>query len=125
MKCPNCHKTSNKRGRYLRPSDQKIIQRFQCKNCKKSFSTQTTNFDYRLRKRKNNQMIFRLLCSGQSQRRCALLLGVKQETIARRVRLFGRIAKKNLENYRAFDPAYCRWRQDKKDSSSWCWKYCC
>ncbi len=100
MKCPICAGPSSKRGSYTRPSDRRIIKRFQCRSCNKSYSTQTLNFDYRLRKRQHNQLIFRLICSGQSQRRCALLLGLKQEAIARRIKLFGRLAKRNLENYR-------------------------
>lgn len=100
MHCPKCHSQTRKRGFYKRPSDQKRIQRFHCLTCKKSFSKQTFNFDYRLRKRRINQICFRLLCSGVSQRRCALVLGVKPEAIALRVKLFGNASRRNLSTYR-------------------------
>ncbi len=100
MNCPICSAPAIKRGVFIRSSDRRHIQRFHCKKCNKSFSTQTLNFDYRLRKRSHNQLVFRLICSGLSQRRCALLLGLKQESIARRVRLFGNTSKMNLKAYR-------------------------
>ncbi len=101
MTCPDCKGLATKRGFYIRPSDRKSIQRFHCKPCQKSFSTQTLNIDYRLRKRQFNQMIFRLLCSGQSQRRCALIFHLKPIAIARRVSRFAAVAESNLSIYRS------------------------
>ena len=97
--CPNCQSREKiiKRGVYIRPSDKKKIQRFQCKICFKSFSTQTTSFDFRLRKRRINQSIFRHLAKGSSQRACAELFGVHPMTIARRVSRFGACAKAQLK----------------------------
>ena len=84
--CPHCKKTENivKNGFYKRPSDGVRFQRFYCKNCHKYYSTQTSSYDYRLRKRKINQAVFRLLCKGASQRGSALILSVDRKTIARR-----------------------------------------
>lgn len=97
--CPN--KCSQefivKNGFYKRPSDQLKIQRYQCKKCHKTFSNQTHSFNYRLRKRRINQMVFRLLAKGVSERGSAQILSVKPQTIARRVRLFGRTAAKHLK----------------------------
>ena len=100
MNCPTCQKLATKRGTYLRKSDSKLIQRFFCKECAKSFSEQTLRIDYRHRKRRSNQIIFRLLCSGVSQRRCAMIVGVKPEAISRRVQRYGRVAEQNLKIYR-------------------------
>lgn len=93
--CPKCKTKSRivKRGFYFRPSDKKKIQRFQCKNCLKSFSSQTISFDFRLRKRRINQFVFRLLAKGSSQRSVAETIGVHPMTIARRVTRFGACAK--------------------------------
>jgi transposase-like protein len=98
--CPKCHSSSSvtKRGIYKRVSDNANIQRFHCKICQKSFSSQTHSYSYRLRKRDLNQMIYRLLCKGSSQRGCAQVLGVTPRTIARRVPRFG---KCSLEHLRA------------------------
>lgn len=97
--CPLCQKSTSivKRGKYIRASDRKIIQRFRCKNCGKSFSSQTLSYDYRLRKRYINQMFFCLYSKGNSQRACAQILGVDKKTIARRVYRFGACARKHLK----------------------------
>ena len=101
MYCPHC-KNSNqiiKRGSYLRRSDEKRIQRYYCSSCTRSFSAQTHSFDYRLRKRRINQLVFRLLAKGLSQRGSAQVLGVDPKTIARRVIRFGDCAKKHLARH--------------------------
>ena len=63
------------------------------------FSAQTHSFDYRLRKRRINQLVFRLLAKGLSQRGSAQVLGVNPKTIARRVIRFGDCAKKHLARH--------------------------
>lgn len=97
--CPLCKNSSFviKRGFYIRPSDKAKIQRFHCKNCSKSFSTQTFSYNYRFRKRHLDQMIYRLLCKGSSQRGCAQVLGVDPGTISRRVPRFAACANKHLQ----------------------------
>jgi transposase-like protein len=99
MNCPSCtcRKNVQKRGFYRRPSDQKKVQRYYCKPCKKGFSEQTFAVDYRHRKRWFNQACFTTLCSGVSQRRLAYIFGVVPRTIARRVIRFGVICSKNLD----------------------------
>jgi transposase-like protein len=93
-----CHsnRQANRNGFNLRPSDQKRIQQYKCVDCKGSFSATHFSIDYRLRKRKVNQEVFKRLSSGVSQRRCAFLVGVKPIVIARRVDRFGRCAENNL-----------------------------
>lgn len=100
--CPRCQSTEKcqKAGTYIRKADQKSIQRFLCPVCKTRFSSQTNRIDYRYRKRHLDQVIFRALCKGTSQRALAFLLGVKPATIARRITRFGPICAKNLEHMR-------------------------
>lgn len=101
--CPHCKSSRKpmKNGSYVRPSDQKRLKRFICGDCKRTFSETHFSIDYRLRKRRLNQNVFKFLSSGVSQRRCAFLVGVKPIAIARRVDRFGRCAENNLKVYRA------------------------
>ncbi len=100
--CPRCKVSEKivKFGTYRRHSDGKICQRYRCKHCNKTFSETHFSIEFRLRKRLSNQMIFRALCSGVSQRRCAFLFGMHRDSIARRLVRFGQCAKHNLEEYR-------------------------
>lgn len=104
--CPKCKSVLKpvRNGFYIRPSDQKRLQLFRCLACRKSFSETHFSIEYRLRKRKPNQEVFKLLCSGVSQRRCAFLVGMKPIAIARRVDRFGRCAEHNLKVYRENRP---------------------
>jgi len=100
--CPYCNASNEiqKRGFFIRGSDKKKIQKYYCKKCSKHFSEQTLSYDYRLRKRYINQRSFRLLCKGVSQRGAALLLGVKPEAIALRIKRFGIVARKYISRTR-------------------------
>jgi transposase-like protein len=101
--CPHCKNTDKivKNGFFKRESDGSKFQRFYCKNCLKTYSTQTISFDYRLRKRRINQSVFRLLSKGNSQHGSAVILSVHPQTIARRISRFGACAKKHLLNFQA------------------------
>ena len=102
MLCPYCLSSDRviKRGFYTRPTDKKRLQRFNCKTCRRRFSEQYWTIDYRYRRRKINQGMFRALAKGNSQRTCALLFDVNRKTIARRVLRYGRICESNMEVYR-------------------------
>ncbi len=105
--CPHCKKPGKivKFGSYQRASDKKVCQRYRCKNCQRTFSETHYSIDYRLRKRYINQAVFRSLCSGVSQRRCAILFGVHRDAIARRLLRFGLCAEHNLKVYRQSRPS--------------------
>ena len=106
--CPRCKSTKAlmKNGTYRRSSDSKILCRFKCSACSRTFSETIFSIDYRLRKRSINQLTFKILCSGVSQRRSAYLVGIKPIGIARRVIRFGACSSHNLEAYRhTRDPA--------------------
>lgn len=104
--CPNCKSSKSlmKNGTYLRKSDQKSLIRYKCPACKITMSETFFSIDYRFRKRSINQMTFKALCSGVSQRRCGFLVNIKPIGVARRVVRFGTCAAFNLEAYRNTRP---------------------
>lgn len=73
-------------GRYYRKSDGHWVRRYVCKRqtCRKSFSDATFCLEYRQNKRQINLPLLRLLCSGVSQRRAALLLHLTRKTVAKK-----------------------------------------
>lgn len=101
--CPYCKSFINprKRGFYKRPADGKRIQRFKCRDCRRSFSSQRFGIEFRLRKRSNLQRIYRLLCRGVSQRAIAEEFELHRDSIGRRIVRYGACAKHNLEVYRS------------------------
>ncbi len=79
---------------YFRTSDSKSIQRFICTTCKRQFSAATFQAPYRQHKRRANPMVAKLLCSGVSQRRIALLLNLTRITVARKLAFLAQGAEK-------------------------------
>ena len=88
--CPNknckSHQGSNdrfykKKGYYKTRWNHQPVPRYQCLHCQKSFSSHTFNRTYRQKKPYLNEDIFRLYCSGTTQRRIAILLGVNVKTV--------------------------------------------
>ena len=108
--CPYCKKAAKtvRFGRYVRRSDGKKCQRYRCSSCLKTFSETHFSIEFRLRKRLINQAVFRSLCSGVSQRRCAILFGIHRDGVARRLMRFGACAKHNLEAFRTTRPKVSR-----------------
>lgn len=96
--CPRCCATEAivKKGVYIRRSDQRRVQRYLCRKCGRQFSDQCFAIDYRQRRRSINQVVFRLLCKGMSQRAVAFVVGVKPETVACRMVRFGQVARQHL-----------------------------
>ena len=95
-KCPNPKCQSDqviKDGAYFRKSDSREIQRFKCKTCLVRFSSSTFSFEYRQNKRRVNHIVFKLLCSGVSQRRIAQILGINRKTVARKLKYLGKKAR--------------------------------
>jgi len=82
--CPNCNHHLSRHGSFRRKSDAHIIQRYYCKKCNHSHSSATKNPCYRQNKRHLNLQVQRLLCSGVSQRRIALILRVSRRTVYRK-----------------------------------------
>ena len=72
-------------GHFRRKDDSKIIQRFRCKSCKTRFSSATHSEFYRQKKRRINASLLRLLASGVSLRRSAVLLKVHRTTVEKKL----------------------------------------
>ena len=86
-----------KDGFYKR-ADCRQIQCFKCKACTTKFSASTGTLAYKQQKRRVNHMLYKLLCSGVSMRRAALLQNVSRETVSRRPKYFGKKYRQKNEN---------------------------
>jgi transposase-like protein len=78
-----------RRGTYRRVCDGRLIQRYQCKRCKRTFSNQTFRVDRGLHKPTLDRAIFMGLVSKVSQRQIARDRSCSRGTIARRLRRYG------------------------------------
>jgi len=79
-----------RRGRYTRACDGRSVQRFQCKRCKRTFSTQTFRVDRGLHKPHLDDKIFRDLVSKVTQRQITRNHECNRKTVARRNKVFGK-----------------------------------
>ena len=98
MRCPEtCCKEglcrSKKYGSYRRKSDSRVIQRYYCKRCQKTYSTAVNDPAYHQNKRRINYPLRLMLASCISQRRAALLLGVSRQTVARKLVYLGTLCR--------------------------------
>src|ERR1035437_2039129 len=95
--CPNfnCNPQSNPslktspivlNGTFFRKSDSRKITRYHCRNCDQYFSNATNSPTCWQKKRRLNQPLKLLLCSGVSQRRAARILRVNPKTVVRHFR---------------------------------------
>jgi len=80
-------------GTFFRKSDSRKITRYHCRNCDRYFSNATNSPAYWQKKRRINQPLKLLLCSGVSQRRAALILRVNPKTVVRHFRYLSQQAK--------------------------------
>ena len=104
IQCPHkCHlkeskKKSNisKKGFFLRKSDSKKIQRYSCSLCKHGFSQATFSLCYKQKKRKVNPVLYKLLSSGISMRKAALILNLNRITVKRKSDFLKKMKQKNL-----------------------------
>jgi transposase-like protein len=79
-----------RRGHFTRLCDGRSVQRFQCKACKRTFSSQTFRVDYRLRRSRLDLPIFLQFTSKVTQRKAAMNLKCDRGMIAHRLELWGR-----------------------------------
>ncbi|MBK7643415.1 MAG: hypothetical protein IPJ19_10255 [Planctomycetes bacterium] len=79
-----------RRGSFTRACDGRRVQRFQCKRCHRTFSTQTFRVDYRLRRVSLDVKIFAALISKVTQRQIAKTFHCKLKTVERRIELYGK-----------------------------------
>lgn len=87
--CPNpdcaCPDFIIRDGSFWRQEDSKLIQRYRCKICGNRFSSATFTSTFRQKKRRINSPLLKLLSSGVSMRRSALLLGIHRKTVERKL----------------------------------------
>lgn len=86
-------------GKFFRKSDGHWINRFKCLSCCRTFSTATDHPNFKQRRRDINEMLYKMLVSGISQRRASKILEADRKTIVRRFRLFAKIAR---QEHKAF-----------------------
>ena len=102
-KCPQCENPISScpsYGYFVRVSEQKKIKRYRCLKCGFVFSQATFQRCYRQKKRKLNNKILVLLCSGVSQRRISKILKINRKTVARKLRyLAAEKERKNIKNF--------------------------
>lgn len=106
--CPYCDKTSDSErthprivriGNFTRRSDSRIVQRYLCRACGKSFSRATFSDCYRQNKRQFNELIRRLLSSSVSQRRIAKILKLNRKTVVRKFLFLAMKSRSQLSEY--------------------------
>ncbi len=86
--CPHCHSHHFiKHGRFKGFGQQN--QRYRCRNCGKTFHLGRRTIQQYDRRGDANRPLLYALCSGVSQRRTALLLSIKREAVARKIRKYG------------------------------------
>lgn len=83
-------------GFFTRKSDQKRLQRFHCRTCRRTFSEASLSPCYYQKKRTLNGALFKLLVSGVSQRRSAMILQVNRKTVVRKFLFLGIYSHKLL-----------------------------
>ena len=75
---------TSRHGHFVRKSDSKIVQRFFCNQCNRSFSFATQSACFKQHKRRHNHLVYKHLSCGNSLRRTAKMLGLNQKTVARK-----------------------------------------
>ena len=83
-------------GTYKRRSDHRVIQRYRCRNCHKSYSSASDDAAYNQNKRQINHQIMMLLASNVSMRRIAILLHTTRKTVARKLIFLGGDCRRKL-----------------------------
>jgi hypothetical protein len=78
-----------RKGFYRRSSDRRKVQRFQCRFCGRGSSDATHTLCYRQKKRHLNPVIDRLLNAGISERETSRMLGIRWETVSRKIVFLG------------------------------------
>jgi transposase-like protein len=96
--CPRCSSREfTKFGRF--PTKNGNVQRYLCRKCRKTFNVENRSIQFNDRKKAVNQLLLLMLCSGVSQRRCALFLQIKRATVARKIAKYGRYLRLRHENW--------------------------
>jgi transposase-like protein len=76
------------------------VQRFRCKTCRSTFSTQTFRADFRDHKPELNAPVVELLCSGIGLRQCARLVRLSRRCLELKARKLSRCVRQLDRNLR-------------------------
>lgn len=113
-KCPSgCRTKSVRRGLFRRARDNKLIQRYLCRGCDRSYSESTGDPCFGQKKRDLNGTIAHLLTGGYSQRRAARDLGVTRKTIVRKFVFLGLQALDILSETNRHQSPAAEWEFDE------------
>ena len=85
-------------GFYRRQCDSKVIQRFRCVKCGKTFSNQTFNLTFGQHKPRINKIVRQILCSKISFRRAAKVLQVNRKTVVKKFKFHAEIARERQKH---------------------------
>jgi len=85
-------------GHFTRRSDNKRLQRYRCRHCKRTFSDASFSLCYYQKKRHLNAKVFEFYSSGVSLRRSAILLRANRKTIVNKLLFIGAYAYEYLQN---------------------------
>lgn len=101
LRCPRCPRGGHliRFGRFYRKSDKKWRLRWRCRLCLKTLSQASLEPEYQQKKRHVNATLSFLLCSGVSQRRLSLGLGIHRITVARKLRFLALQARLRQNEY--------------------------
>lgn len=102
MLCPHCVRPTHviKKGLFLRKNHEVAVsQRYFCFACRRGFSSGTGTLTYRQHRPKINRHIFQLLVSGTSQRRAARLIKTTQTTVALKLEVFAKFARRHQKDF--------------------------
>ena len=95
--CPSRERSAlfrwQRKGRYRRHCDERVVQRFLCRACLRYFSTQTFRVDYRLHKPTLHFALFDTFISKVTQRQATRNLGCTRKTVVHRLSLLSAHAR--------------------------------
>jgi transposase-like protein len=83
----------HRRGSFVRECDRKLVQRFFCRVCERTFSTQSFRLDYRLKKPELHFELFDHFVSKCTHRQAARMVGCHRKTVAQRLILLSKHAR--------------------------------
>ena len=82
-----------RRGFFVTKWNGQPVRRYQCRACRRTFSSHTWRPHYRQHRPDLNDRVFRLYVSGITQRRMAIVLGVNRKTVVRKFVFLAKLAR--------------------------------
>jgi len=101
LTCINLNQSTQivKDGTFWRKEDSRSIQRYKCLACLKKFSRSTFSLEYKQKKRRVNHPLWKLLASGVSMRRSAIILNIHRTTVERKLVYLAKKARLSHEDF--------------------------